>query len=94
MKKYICTDQFIGACTLYRFMYRCIDFYLFVLFYSLQTWQIHSNTSEITIKSVIPSEQHKEVGQHQPLTNCAPRYTIQNSLKFTKYIKYKNKLKT
>ena len=36
------------------------------LFYSLLALQIHSDVSEMAIKLVIPSRQHKGVGPHQP----------------------------
>ena len=39
--------------------------YLFILFFASMT-NSHSNISKMTIKSVIPSGQHKGVATHQP----------------------------
>ena len=48
----------------------------------------------MTIKSVIPSGQHKGIATHQPPLTVRQSYTIENCLEDTKYIKYKNELKT
>ena len=45
----------------------------------------------MTIQSVIPGEQHKGVAPHQPPLTVLQDILYKNSLKVTKYIKYKKK---
>ena len=56
----------ITNCKLTTYINYMTQIDIFFKLYSLLSRQIYSNISEMTIKSVIPSGQHKGVAPHQP----------------------------